>query len=152
VSGAAPDFSLPSTDGRTVSLADFPGQDVLLYFNEGAGCDACFYQMQEIERSAAAFASAGVTVVPVVANPLEMTRGEVARFGLSTPYLIDEDTSVSNAYGMVGNGMHANLPGHGFVLIDAAGKLRWRMEYPSMYVSAGDLLTSVTDALAQPAD
>ncbi len=152
MSGAAPDFSLPSTDGRTVSLADFPGQDVLLYFNEGAGCDACFYQMQEIERSAAAFASAGVTVVPVVANPLEMTRGEVARFGLSTPYLIDEDTSVSNAYGMVGNGMHANLPGHGFVLIDAAGKLRWRMEYPSMYVSAGDLLTSVTDALAQPAD
>jgi peroxiredoxin len=152
VSGSAPDFSLPSTDGSTVSLADLRGTNVLLYFNEGAGCDACFYQMQEIERNAAAFASAGVTVVPIVANPLDMTRGEVARFGLSTPYLTDLDTSVSNAYGMIGNGMHANLPGHGFVLIDGAGNLRWRMEYPSMYVSASDLLTSVTDALAQPAN
>lgn len=152
MSGAAPDFSLPSTDGRSVSLADFSGQNVLLYFNEGAGCDACFYQMQEIERNTTAFRTAGITVVPVVANPLEVTQGEVARFGLSTPYLIDADTSVSSAYGMIGNGMHANLPGHGFVLIDASGQLRWRMEYPSMYVSAGDLLTSATEALAQPAD
>ncbi len=150
MSGAAPDFSLPSTAGGLVSLADFRGQNVLLYFNEGAGCDACFYQMQEIERNGAAFASAGITILPIVANAVEMTRGEVARFGLSTPYLVDQDTSVSNAYGMIGNGMHADLPGHGFVLVDGDGNLRWRMEYPSMYVSASALLTSVTDALSQP--
>jgi peroxiredoxin len=151
LSGAAPDFAMPSTDGRTVSLEDFRGTNVLLYFSEGAGCDPCFYQMQEIERHAADFASAGITVVPVVANPLDMTQGEVARFGLTTPYLIDEDTRVSNDYGMIGQGMHANLPGHGFVLIDAAGKLRWTMEYPSMFVSSGDLLSAATAALTEAA-
>lgn len=149
-SGAAPDFSLPATDGGTVSLADFRGRNVLLYFSEGVGCDPCFYQMQDIEQHAADFASAGITVVPVVANSMEATQGEIARFGLSSPYLIDADIGVSNAYGMIGQGMHANLPGHGFVLIDAAGQLRWKMEYPSMYVSSADLLSAVDKALAEP--
>lgn len=148
VSGRAPDFTLPSSAGGNVSLGDFSGQNLLLYFNEGAGCDACFFQTVEIERNADEFVSEGVTVVGVVANPMEVTLGELARFGLTTPYLVDADTSVSSAYGMIGQGMHANLPGHGFVLIDASGELRWKKEYPTMYVSADELLAEVRGALA----
>ena len=44
--------------------------------------------------------------------------------------------------------MHAELPGHGFVLIDKAGKPRWHGEYPSMWLSSGDLLREVSDHLA----
>lgn len=148
VSGRAPDFSLPSTTGGNVSLDDFSGRNLLLYFNEGAGCDACFYQTVEIERNTEAFTEAGIAVVGVVANPMEVTLGELARFGLATPYLVDADTSVSSAYGMLGQGMHANLPGHGFVLIDGSGELRWKKEYPTMYVSAGELLDEIRGALA----
>lgn len=104
--------------------------------------------MADIEKNANAFDAAGVTVVPIVANSMEATQGERAKFGLTTPYLIDADTSVSSAYGMLGNGMHANLPGHGFVLIDVSGQLRWRMEYPSMFVSSADLMTAIRSALA----
>lgn len=140
---AAPPFTLASTAGGSVSLSDYVGRNVLLYFNEGAGCDACFYQMVELERNADRLAKAGVEVVPIVANPVEVVAGELRRFGLRTPYLIDEGTVVSRAYDMLGKGMHANLPGHGFVLVDGGGQIRWTREYPSMFVSVEDLLEAL---------
>lgn len=147
-SGVAPAFTLASTAGTPVSLSDYRGGDVLLYFNEGVGCDACFYQMSEIEKDAQRFADAGVTVVPIVANPAPQVQEELARFGLATPYLIDEGTNVSQTYGMLGQGMHADLPGHGFVLVGADGQLRWKMEYPTMFVSSGDLLEAIDPYLS----
>jgi peroxiredoxin len=39
---AAPGFTLTATNGTTVSLASYRGRDVVLYFSEGAGCEACF--------------------------------------------------------------------------------------------------------------
>jgi peroxiredoxin len=126
-----------------VSLADYRGGDVLLFFNEGVGCDACFYQMLDLQKNTRTFENAGVSVVPIVANPANQVRQEMDRFGVSTPYLIDADTSISQAYGMLGNGMHANLPGHGFVLVDSSGRIRWSKEFPSMYVSSSDLLAQL---------
>jgi peroxiredoxin len=139
----APGFSLRSTAGGTTSLSDFAGHNVLLYFNEGVGCDACFYQTEELEKSADEFAAKDIQVVPIVMNPIDQVRSELARFGIKTPYLID-DGSVSAAYGVLGKGMHANLPGHGFVFIDRTGKIRWEKEYPSMYASASEVLGAVS--------
>lgn len=139
----APAFTLASTNGGTASLADFRGQDVLLYFNEGVGCDSCFYQMAELEKSAAKLSASGLSVVPIVVNPPDQVIAEMARFGLTTPFLIDTDTSVSNAYGVVGTGMHADLPGHSFVLVDGSGRIAWRGDYPSMFVTADQLLSDI---------
>ena len=147
-SGIAPAFTLASTDGSSTSLSDFRGRDALLYFNEGVGCDACFYQMLELERNGDDLAKAGLTVVPIVANSAEQVRPEIQRFGVRTPYLIDEGVAVSRAYGMLGKGMHANLPGHGFVLVDASGRIRWTGEYPSMYVSTSELLAALRPFLS----
>lgn len=141
--GDAPAFTLPSTDGGRVSLADHAGRDVLLYFNEGVGCDSCFYQMVELEENAALFSDAGIEILPIVANPLSDVANETARFGLRTPYLSDADARVSAAYGVLGNGMHAGVPGHTFVLVDGSGDIRWSQEYPSMFVSANELLAAL---------
>jgi len=121
---------------------------VLLYFNEGVGCDACFYQMAELEKSGSALSDADLTILPIVMNPVQDTARVLQRFGLTTPYLIDAEGGVSRAYDMLGKGMHANLPGHGFVLIDETGQVRWKMEYPSMFVSADDLLAAVEPYLS----
>jgi peroxiredoxin len=140
---AAPGFTLTSTSGKTVSLASYRGHNVVLYFNEGVGCDACFYQMREFENHAADLARAGIIVVPIVMNPASQIRQEMAAFGIRTPYLIDTTGSVSRAYGVLGKGMHAGLPGHGFVLVDARGMQRWYGEYPSMYLPAAGLIAQV---------
>ena len=139
----APGFTLPDTNGKLVSLASYRGHDVVLYFNEGAGCGACFYQMREFEQHATELARAGVTILPIMMNPASQVRQELASFGLHTPYLIDTTGTVSRAYRVLGKGMHAGLPGHGFVLIDARGNQRWYGEYPSMNLPATRLLKQV---------
>jgi peroxiredoxin len=139
----APAFTLTATNGKTVSLASYWGRNVVLYFNEGAGCDACFYQMRQFEQHAAQLTKAGITILPIVMNPASQIRPELASFGLHTPYLIDTTGAVSRAYGVLGKGMHAGLPGHGFVLIDAHSTERWYGEYPSMYLSAAGLIQQV---------
>ncbi|WP_122263707.1 peroxiredoxin family protein [Ornithinimicrobium cerasi] len=143
--GAAPAFTLPSTTGQTVSLADYRGSPVLLYFNEGAGCASCTQQMAEIEKNPG-FADAGIVVLPIVMNTAAQIQVDLDAFGVSTPYLLD-DGAVSQAYGTLGKGMHAGLPGHGFVLVDAEGMQRWQGNYPSMWLDPDDLLREATARL-----
>lgn len=138
----APDFTLTDTNGDIVRLADLRGGNVVLYFNEGAGCQSCLLQMVDIERNRDLFAELQVTVLPIVMNTAEQIRADMAANGVATPFLIDDGT-VSAAYGTLGKGMHAGLPGHSFVLIDAAGMQRWYGEYPSMYLSSANLADQI---------
>ncbi|ADG73273.1 peroxiredoxin family protein [Cellulomonas sp. CW35] len=141
----APDFTLPASDGSTVSLADFRGGPVVLYFNEGAGCDSCLLQMAEIEKDPA-FAETGITVLPIVMNTAEQINTDRQRLGVQAPFLLDDGT-VSAAYDTLGKGMHEGLPGHGFVLVDADGNQLWHGNYPSMWLAPADLLKEVTSRL-----
>jgi peroxiredoxin len=77
----APAFTLTSTAGTKVSLASYRGRAVVLYFSEGVGCDACFYQMRQLEQHAAQLRSAGITILPIVMNPAGQVRQEIAAFG-----------------------------------------------------------------------
>lgn len=141
----APGFTLPTTDGRTVSLSDYRGKPVILYFNEGAGCGSCTVQMAEIEKNPG-FAAAGITVLPIVMNTAEDILRDMQEYDVTTPYLLDDGT-VSAAYGTLGNGMHKGLPGHGFVLIDPDGIQRWYGNYPSMWLDPDQLLQEATSRL-----
>lgn len=141
----APDFTLPTTDGRSVSLSSLRGSPVLLYFSEGAGCDACLLQMNLIEKDPA-FAAAGITVLPIVMNTAAQISAEMTRLEVKTPFLLDDGT-VSKAYNTLGKGMHEGLPGHGFVLIDAKGIQKWSADYPSMYVAPETLMSEIKTRL-----
>ena len=142
----APDFTLTDTSGAEHTLADHRGENVLLYFNEGAGCQSCIVQMGEIEKQAEAFAAEDITVLPIVMNTREQILADMKVNGVKTPFLLDDGT-VSDAYGTLGRGMHAGLPGHSFVLIDADGRQRWYGEYPSMWLDPRVLLDEVSDRL-----
>ncbi len=146
VAKVAPDFTLTDTSGASVSLASYRGKNVLLYFSEGAGCQACLIQMGQIEQDPA-FAAAGLTVLPIVMNSKEQITADMAANGVLTPFLLDDGT-VSTEYGTIGKGMHAGLPGHSFVLIDKTGMQRWYGEYPSMWLSTDDLLQEVNSHLS----
>ncbi|EWT07719.1 redoxin [Intrasporangium chromatireducens Q5-1] len=141
----APTFTLPSTSGQTVSLEQFRGQPVVLFFNEGAGCGSCTVQMAQIEQDPAVKA-AGITVLPIVMNSKDQILPDLRQYGVTTPYLLDDGT-VSKAYGVLGTGMHAGLPGHSFVLIDKDGVKKWTGSYPSMWLPPTDLLTEVKQRL-----
>lgn len=143
----APDFTLTDTSGVQHTLAEHRGENVLLYFSEGAGCQSCLVQMGEIEKQAAAFEKLGVTVLPIVMNTREQITADMTASGVTTPFLLDDGT-VSEAYGTLGKGMHAGLPGHSFVLIDRQGRQRWYGEYPSMWLAPQDLLDEIRSNLS----
>ncbi len=141
----APDFTLTTTAGTAVTLSALRPHPVLIYFNEGAGCASCTMQMAEIEKNPG-FAEAGIEVLPVVMNSAEQILPDLQRFGVTTPYLLDDGT-VSKAYDVLDKGMHPGLPGHGFVLIDGEGVQRWYGNYPSMWLDPQELLDEVTTRL-----
>jgi len=85
-------------------------------------------------------------VLPIVVNRADQVGSELNRFGLRTPFLIDADESVSDAYGVLGRGMHENLPGHSFILVDASGRIAWRGDYPSMFIATDQLLSDIGSA------
>jgi peroxiredoxin len=143
----APDFTLTNTAGQQVSLSDYRGQNVVLYFNEGAGCQSCLVQMAEIEKQTAALKGLDVTVLPIVMNTREEITSDMQQNGVTTPFLLDDGT-VSKEYGTLGKGMHEGLPGHSFILIDKAGAQRWYGEYPSMWLAPEQLMTELRTRLA----
>lgn len=143
---AAPGFTLTDTTGVSHTLSQHRGENVLLYFSEGAGCQSCLVQMGEIEKNAEQFAEQGVTVLPIVMNTKEQITHDMRLNGVTTPFLLDDGT-VSQEYDTLGKGMHAGLPGHSFVLIDKSGHQRWYGEYPSMWLSPQDLLDEVRSRL-----
>lgn len=65
------------------------------------------------------------------------------------PLLSDATASVSQAYNVLGKGMHSDKPGHTFVLIDDSGTIRWRRDYAEMYVPNDDILEGISKALAR---
>src|SRR6266540_4586800 len=103
----------------------------------------------ELEKHQGDLDKPGLTVLPVVVNDPAAVRAEMRRFGLRTPFLVDRGGAVSRGYGAAGDrsAMHANLPGHTFILVDKAGRVAWRGEYPAMYVPAGELLAKLRAAL-----
>jgi peroxiredoxin len=146
----APAFTLTDTNSRRVSLPDYAGRNVMLYFSEGVGCDGCWYQMADLEAHRGDLERLGLTVLPVVLNDPAATRAKTRRFKLRNPFLTDPG-GVARAYGAVGpaSAMHANLPGHTLILIDPNGRITWRGEYPSMFVPTSQLLDGVRAVLTR---
>jgi len=144
---SAPDFTLSDTAGVEHTLSEHRGENVLLYFSEGAGCQSCLVQMAEIERHADEFRKLDVTVLPIVMNTREQIMQDMEANDVSTPFLLDDGT-VSAEYDTLGKGMHAGLPGHSFVLIDSEGRQRWYGEYPSMWLDPTKLVDEVRSRLS----
>jgi peroxiredoxin len=138
-------FELSSADGRTVSLDEtLTKGDALLYFSMGVGCDGCFAQIPELD---AAVAERGMSLVPIMVDPARMVAAEAARFGIESPILIDSDTQVSRAYGMVGIYGHGDRPSHSFALVRQTGEVAWVRHYAEMFVPAEALLAELDAAL-----
>ncbi len=98
----APPFTLPDADGRDVSLADYAGRKVVVYFYPAASTPGCTTQAVDFEGALHELEGAGFAVVGVSPDP----PAKLARFrdaeGLSFPLLSDPDKQVLEAYGAWG--------------------------------------------------
>lgn len=138
----APGFALPTSAGTEVALDQIlaGGNEAMLYFSMGVGCDGCFAQIPEIDE---ALAARGVTLVPVMVDPAQMVADESVRFGIADPILIDQDRAVSNAYEMLGVYGHSDRPSHSFALVGTDREVKWIKHYATMFVPAEEFIAEV---------
>ena len=123
----APAFSLPRDGGATVSLADFKGQNLVLYFYPRADTPGCTVESKAFSSLAKAFGKAGAAVLGVSADPVKAQDAFKAKHGLAIPLASDETHRMLEAYGVWGE---KSMYGRKFmgitrttVLIDRDGRI-----------------------------
>ncbi|TFC03218.1 thioredoxin-dependent thiol peroxidase [Cryobacterium adonitolivorans] len=98
----APDFTLTDQDGNSVSLADFRGRKVVVYFYPAAMTPGCTTQACDFRDSLGSLVGAGYQVLGLSKD----NRAKLAEFAendhLTFPLLSDEDLAVHLAYGAWG--------------------------------------------------
>ena len=98
----APAFSLPNDEGGTTSLADYAGEQVIVYFYPKANTPGCTKEACDFRDSLAQLNDAGVAVVGISPDPQERLAKFRKDHGLTFPLLSDVDKSVMRAYGAFG--------------------------------------------------
>jgi peroxiredoxin Q/BCP len=98
----APDFTLPDQEGDDVSLSDFRGQPVVLYFYPKADTPGCTTQACGIRDHRADYETAGAVVLGVSPDPVEAVKKFADKQSLNFRLLADEDHAVCDLYGVWG--------------------------------------------------
>ncbi len=98
----APRFTLPDQDGHKVSLKDFGGQRVVVYFYPRDDTPGCTKEACQFNDNLRAFTRAEVPVLGISADGAEKHRAFRSKYGLKFPLLTDADHKVGEAYGAWG--------------------------------------------------
>jgi thioredoxin-dependent peroxiredoxin len=98
----APNFKLQRDDGGTVSLGDFKGRKLVLYFYPRADTPGCTREAIDFSKLRAAFAKGGADVVGVSADPVKAQDAFKKKHKLSIDLLSDETHAMLEAYGVWG--------------------------------------------------
>jgi thioredoxin-dependent peroxiredoxin len=123
----APDFTLPCDGKGRVSLADFKGRKLVLYFYPRADTPGCTREAQAFSALARDFAAAGTAILGVSADPVAAQDAFKAKYDLAIPLASDETHRMLEAYGVWGE---KSMYGRTFMgvsratfLIDGAGRI-----------------------------
>nr|WP_233507561.1 thioredoxin-dependent thiol peroxidase [Jiangella anatolica] len=128
---AAPEFTLPDADGKPVSLADYRGQRVVVYFYPAAMTPGCTTQACDFRDSLASLQGAGYAVLGVSPDAPDKLAQFRERDHLTFPLLSDADRTTLEAYGAYGEKKLYGKVVQGVIrstfVIDADGKVEKAM-------------------------
>ncbi len=97
----APDFTLPSTEGRDISLGDYRGkQSVVLYFYPRDDTPGCTAEACSFRDLRSLFQDHGAEILGVSTDSVRSHKKFSQKFGLTFPLLADEDHAVCDRYGV----------------------------------------------------
>jgi peroxiredoxin Q/BCP len=102
VGAKAPPFNLPRDGGGTVSLADFAGEPLVLFFYPRADTPGCTIESKAFSTLSADFTKAGAAVLGVSADPVRAQDAFKAKHRLNVPLASDETHKMLTAYGVWG--------------------------------------------------
>ena len=147
----APAFTLPDADGKKVSLADYKGRRVIVYFYPAASTPGCTKQACDFRDNLHDLNDAGLGVVGISPDKPE----KLAKFRdaekLTFPLLSDPDRKVLTAWGAYGEKMMYGRAVQGVIrssfVVDEKGKI----EVAQYNVKAAHTTTNIQKIIAQVA-
>ena len=133
VGSIAPGFTLPSQDGSQVSLKDFRGKYVVLYFYPKDGTPGCTLEAHNFQRDLAKFEADNAVIVGVSVDSLDSHKSFCTNQGLTFKILSDPDKKVVEQYGCLRSMMGFKIAARTTFLIGPGGKIEkeWKGVTPS---------------------
>src|SRR6266699_3997177 len=120
---AAPDFSLTTGDGSQVSLNDYKGKWVVLYFYPKDFTSGCTQEAQNFQRDLAKYQNASAIILGVSVDNAESHKNICAKEGLNFKLLADTDAKVSEAYGSMKDYDGKKMSARNKFIINPEGKI-----------------------------
>ena len=98
----APLFTGTDQDGKSISLSDFRGRKVILYFYPKDNTPGCTTEACSLRDGRAELQRMGFEVIGVSPDSVKSHQGFIAKHGLNFPLIADADKSIAAAYGVWG--------------------------------------------------
>ena len=123
VGAAAPSFNLTSNEGKPVSLNDFKGKWVVLYFYPKDFTQGCTIEARNFQRDLAKYQAANAVILGVSVDTADSHKEFCAKEGLNFKLLSDTDAKVSTEYGSLMEYQGNKLSARNTFIIDPEGKV-----------------------------
>src|SRR3984893_10500625 len=123
VGSTAPDFTLNSQEGTPVSLKDFRGKWVVLYFYPKDMTTGCTIEAHNFQQDIAKYQQLDAAVVGVSVDSTDSHNEFCAKAGLGFNLLSYQDKTVVAQYGSMGDHMGVKMAKRNTFLIDPQGKI-----------------------------
>ena len=120
---AAPDFKLTTGDGSQVSLKDYRGKWVVLYFYPKDFTSGCTLEAQNFQRDLAKYQNASAIILGVSVDSSQSHKDFCAKEGLNFKLLADTDAKVSAEYGSTMDYKGVKMAARNTFLINPEGKI-----------------------------
>ena len=119
----APDFNLTTGDGSQVSLKDFKGKWVVLYFYPKDFTSGCTMEARNFQRDLSKYQDAGAVILGVSVDTAQSHKDFCAKEGLNFKLLADPDGKVSTEYGSVMDYKGSKLAARNTFIINPKGEI-----------------------------
>ena len=120
---SAPDFSLTTNDGSQVSLKDYRGKWVVLYFYPKDFTKGCTMEARNFQRDLAKYEQAGAVVLGVSVDTAQSHKDFCAKEGLNFKLLADPEAKVLTEYGSVMDYKGSKVAARNTFIINPKGKI-----------------------------
>ncbi|MFB6253110.1 MAG: thioredoxin-dependent thiol peroxidase [Halobacteriaceae archaeon] len=147
VGSTAPDFTLPNQDGEEISLSDFQGQQVVLYFYPRADTPGCTKEACNFRDNWEQFEKQNMVVLGISDDPVEDIADFKQKYNLPFDLLSDSTGEVASTYESYGEreiqGELQKVTHRNTYIIDSEGRIKYTFKNVSPDQHAEEILETI---------
>ncbi|HZN07496.1 MAG TPA: peroxiredoxin [Pyrinomonadaceae bacterium] len=145
VGNAAPAFTLTTNEGKQVSLSDFKGKWVVLYFYPKDFTSGCTIEARNFQRDLAKYQAANAVILGVSVDTAQSHKEFCAKEGLNFKLLADTEAKTSADYGSIMEYNGAKLSARNTFIIDPNGKIAKVFEKVKVQAHSDEVLAALAE-------